>query len=165
MVRNGEKKWEVGSRKLEGRKKMKGLIGQYSAKVSGKGRTAFPKRFREVLGEKIIVTRGYEGSLIVVSEKDWLTLTEGTGDKPFIFGAARDTTRFLLGNAALVELDGQGRFVIPNHLKEYGQFKEEALFLGLNRYVEIWAKEKWESYQTYLSKNIDKISEKLNEKV
>ncbi len=140
------------------------LLGQYQSKVSPKGRVAFPKKFRQILGERIIITRGYEGCLIAVSEKDWQTLVEATGNKPFVFGPARDTARFLLGNAALVELDDQGRFIIPPHLREYSQLsqEQEAVFLGLNRYVEIWSKDKWENYQRYLSKNIDQISERLN---
>ena len=140
------------------------LIGQYRSRVESKGRVAFPKKFRQILGKRIIITRGYEGSLIAVSQKDWRTLTEGTESRPFIVGAARDTTRFLLGNAAEVILDNQGRFVIPSHLREYGQIKKVAVFLGLNRYVEIWSEERWQEYQQYLSKNIVKISEKLNEK-
>lgn len=141
------------------------LLGQYQGRVSLKGRVAFPKRFRQILGSKIILTRGYEGCLIAISEKEWKTLTESIEKKPFVFGAARDTARFLLGNAALIELDDQGRFVLPPHLKDYAQLKEKAIFLGLNRYVEIWAENKWRDYQNYLTKNIDHISERLNESV
>jgi len=139
------------------------LLGQYQVKVSQRGRVAFPKKFRGVLGQKIILTRGYEGCLIAVSEKEWKTLTEATEKKPFVFGPTRDTTRFLLGNAAEIELDEQGRFVIPIHLREYSRIGEKAVFLGLNRYVEIWSKEKWIDYQNYLSKNIEQISERLSE--
>jgi len=138
------------------------LIGQYQVKVSSKGRLAFPKRFRQVLGEKIIVTRGYEGCLIAISQKEWQVISSATENKPFIFGPTRDTARFLLGNATLVELDEQGRFVIPPHLRQYGEIGQEAVFLGLSRYVEVWSKNKWEDYQRYLSKNIDHISERLN---
>ena len=142
---------------------MEVLLGQYQVKVSPKGRIAFPKKFRKILGEKIILTRGYEGCLIAVSDGEWKTLTEGTEKKPFIFGPARDTARFLLGNAALVELDDQGRFILPGHLKDYGEVEGEVVFLGLNRYVEVWSKKKWQDYQEYLDKNIDQISERLNE--
>jgi len=139
------------------------ILGQYQTRVSKKGRVAFPKKLREGLGKKIIITRGYEGCLIAVSESQWSTLIESTEKKPFVFGPARDTARFLLGNAALVELDEQGRFIIPAHLKEYSQLKEQAIFLGLNKYVEVWSKTKWDEYQKYLSKNIDQISERLNQ--
>jgi MraZ protein len=137
------------------------LLGQYEVNVGGKGRVAFPKSLREILGKKIILTRGYEGCLIAVSEERWSTLIESTEDKPFVFGPARDTARFLLGNAAEVELDGQGRFVIPPHLREYSEISKKAVFLGLSKYVEIWDKQGWENYQEYLSKNIDHISERL----
>lgn len=139
------------------------LLGQYQVKVSQRGRVAFPKKFRGVLGQKIILTRGYEGCLIAVSEKEWKTLTEATEKKPFVFGPTRDTTRFLLGNAAQIELDEQGRFVIPIHLRDYSRIEKKAVFLGLNRYVEIWSREKWLDYQNYLSKNIEQISERLSE--
>lgn len=143
--------------------KVKAVLGQYQVKISPKGRVAFPKKFRKILGERIILTRGYEGCLIAISETNWKTLTEATDKRPFVFGATRDTLRFLLGNAALAELDSQGRFVIPNHLRDYSQPNKEVIFLGLDRYVEIWAKEKWQEYQKYLDKNIVQISERLNE--
>lgn len=138
------------------------LVGQYETKISKKGRIAFPKKFRGVLGNRIFITRGWEGCLIAVSEKEWQVLLEGTEDKPFAFGPKRDTNRFLLGNAIMVEPDEQGRFVLPKHLRDYGEFgEEEVIFLGLSKYVEVWAKQKWEKYQDYLAKNISEISGKL----
>ena len=139
------------------------LIGQYKTKVTSKGRIAFPKKLRETIGNKIIITRGYDGCLIVISPQQWNNLIRGIEKKPFIFEAARETTRFLLGNAAEPELDSQGRFTIPSHLKEYAQINKEVIFLGLGRYVEIWDKLRWENYQDYLGKNIKHISEKLSD--
>ena len=46
------------------------LIGQYEGKIDNKGRSAFPKKFRQILGDKLIVTLGYENSLIIVSEEN-----------------------------------------------------------------------------------------------
>lgn len=139
------------------------LLGQYQAKVSPKGRIAFPKRFRQILGNEIIITRGYEGCLIAVSQKEWQMIAAPTENRPFVLSPTRDTARFLLGNATLVELDDQGRFIIPTYLRDYSGIKQEAVFLGLGRYVEIWDKAKWEEYQRYLSKNINHISERLEE--
>jgi len=138
------------------------LLGQYQVKVSLKGRAAFPKKFREVLGGSIILTRGYEGCLIAVSSKEWRTITETTENRPFIFGPARDTARFLLGNAVSIDLDSQGRFVVPPHLRAFGKITDCAIFLGLNRYVEIWDRKNWETYQEHLNNNINIISERLS---
>lgn len=139
------------------------LIGQYKSKISPKGRTAFPKRFREELGDNLVVTVGYENSLMVVAVKDWKSLVEATEDKPFVLGSARDTNRFLLGEATEVVLDEQGRFIIPSYLREHAKIKEEVVFLGLNKYVELWDKPVWEEYQKYLKEHIGEIAERLGQ--
>lgn len=141
------------------------LLGQFNSKVGEKGRVAFPKRFRETMGDTIIITYGFENSLMVVSEPNWRSLLEGTEDKPFLLSSARDTQRFLLGGATVVELDAQGRFVVPEYLREFAEIKEELVFLGLSRYVEIWDKKKWEKQREKIKDNISEVAEKLIEKI
>jgi MraZ protein len=140
------------------------LIGQFEAKIDIKGRSAFPKKFREILGDKVIVTLGYENSLITVSEENWKSLLEGTEGKPFIQSETRETQRFLLGGASFVELDSKGRFIIPSYLREFAKIEDEIVFLGLSRYVEIWSKKQWVLYRQNLEKNIDRISQRLVDK-
>lgn len=137
------------------------LIGQYEGKVGVKSRIAFPKKFREVLGDKLIITLGYENSLVIVSEQNWKTLLEGTENKPFIQKDARETQRFLLGGASSISLDSKGRFIIPNYLRSFAEIKDEVVFIGLSRFVEMWDKKRWEAYRQNLEKTIDKISDKL----
>ncbi|MBI2190056.1 MAG: division/cell wall cluster transcriptional repressor MraZ [Candidatus Levybacteria bacterium] len=137
------------------------LLGQYDGKVGAKNRIAFPKRLRSVLGDKLIITLGYENSLIVVSQESWKALLEGTEGRPFIQSETRETQRFLLGGASFVELDDKGRFVLPAYLREFAKIKGEVVFLGLSRYVEIWDKIVWEEYKKNLEKNIDRISKRL----
>ena len=137
------------------------LVGQYDGKVDVKGRTAFPKKFRAILGDKLIITLGYENSLIVVSEENWKALLEGTEGRPFIESETRETQRFLLGGASNVSLDGKGRFVLPGYLREFGKIKDAVVFIGLSRYVEIWDKNRWLEYRKGLEKNIDSISKRL----
>ncbi len=139
------------------------LIGQYRTKISPKGRLAFPKKFREELGDSLVVTVGYENSLMVVSAKDWHSLIAATAEKPFVLGSARNTNRFLLGEASEVGLDEQGRFILPAYLREYAKIEEEVVFLGLNKYVEAWDKKVWEEYQKYLNEHIGEIAEKLTQ--
>lgn len=137
------------------------LLGQYEGKVGAKNRVAFPKKLRVITGNKLIVTFGYENSLIIVSEEGWKALLEGTEGKPFIQQEARETQRFLLGGASFVELDDKGRFIIPSYLRSFAKIQNEAVFLGLSRYVELWDKGCWQTYRENLEKNIDKISQKL----
>lgn len=140
------------------------LIGQYSGKVGDKSRVAFPKKFRDVLGDKLIVTQGFEGSLIIVSEEGWKSLLEGTEGKPFTTSSTRETQRFLLGNASFVELDEKGRFIVPDYLRAYAGITEDVIFLGISRYVEVWSKTRWVDYQKELTKKISSIAERLSDK-
>lgn len=140
------------------------LIGQFEGKIDKKGRSAFPKKFREILGDKLIVTLGYENSLIIVSEENWKQLLEGTEGKPFIQSETRETQRFLLGGASSLELDSKGRFIVPSYLREFAKIENEIVFLGLSRYVEVWDKKRWKEYRGELEKNIDRISQRLVDK-
>lgn len=140
------------------------LLGQYEGKVGAKGRVAMPKKFREILGDRLIVTKGYENSLIVVSEENWKALLEGTEGRPFTDKTTRETQRFLLGGANSVSLDTKGRFIIPSYLRDYGQITGEVVFVGLSRYVEIWDRGRFGEYQKYLEKDIGAIAERLGEK-
>jgi MraZ protein len=140
------------------------LLGQYESKIDVKGRTSFPAKFREVLGDKIIVTAGYESSLIIVSQQEWDSLLEGTKGRPFIEYETRETQRFLLGGASLTVLDSKGRFILPGYLRTFAGIQDEVIFLGLSRYVELWDKKKWIEYRINLEKNIESISKRLVDK-
>lgn len=140
------------------------LIGQFEAKLGVKGRVAFPAKFRKELGDKLIITLGYENSLIVVSESEWKTLLEGTEGKPFIQSETRETQRFLLGGAVEVELDSKGRFILPSFLRQFAKIEGEIVFLGLSRYIEIWDKKSWEEYRKKLEGKIVRVSQRLVEK-
>ena len=139
------------------------FLGQYVGKVGIQGRIAFPKKFREILGDKLIITLGYENSLIVVSEEGWKGLLEGTEGKPFTIAPARQTQRFILGGASEIAIDTKGRFILPGYLRDYAKIKDEVVFVGLSRYVEMWDRKSWELYRKNLEKNIGTIADKLNQ--
>jgi len=139
------------------------LIGQYEGKIGEKHQAALPKKFREILGEKLIITKGFENCLIIVSEENWKTLLEGTEGRPFTNKATRELQRFLLGNATYIELDTKGRFVLPEYLRLFAGIKQEIVFAGIQRFVEVWEKKAWEEHQKRLGTTIESIAEKLTE--
>ncbi|MBU0975710.1 MAG: division/cell wall cluster transcriptional repressor MraZ [Patescibacteria group bacterium] len=139
------------------------LIGEFTNKVGEKNRIALPKKFREILGEDVIVTRGYEDCVIVVNQKQWEKLLKVFSDQPFTKSPVRDTRRFLIGGASEASLDKQGRFVLPKNLKDFAGILREVTFIGLVDWVEIWSKEKWEKRMDMIKPNAAKIAEKLQE--
>ncbi len=137
------------------------IIGEYQNRIGEKKRVAVPKKIRTQIGKEIILTRGYEGSLVLVDKKMWTNIGKEIMNGSFINKNIRETTRFLVGSAVEVELDSQGRFVIPQTLHEYAGIKDDVTFVGLINWVEIWATEKWKIKIEEISKDSEKISEAL----
>jgi MraZ protein len=142
------------------------FIGNYTSKLdTGKGRTAIPAKFRQLLGKKAIVTQGFEKSLLLVKESEWESVTRQVTQASFLTGVSRQTERFLLGSAFEIDLDTQGRFIIPQALRKYAGLGENLVFVGVGNRVEIWDEKAWNSQQRYLAENIAQISEKLDERI
>ncbi len=139
------------------------LIGEFETKVTDKNRVALPKKFRDELGENLIVMQGYEGCMILVDEARFHALTKEIVDAQFVQDAVRDTTRFLVGSAHEISLDKQGRFVLPQSLKSFSNVEEDVVFLGLMRWVEIWSKDKWLARKSLISENAEDIARKLED--
>ncbi len=139
------------------------VIGQYEGKVGDKARVALPSKLRDELGDKLILTKGLENNLIIISEANWKTLLEGTEGKPFTDKSTREMQRFLLGNATEISLDAKGRFVIPEYLRVHADLREneDIIFAGISRFIEVWSKQNWEEQQQRLTKDIETIADKL----
>jgi MraZ protein len=139
------------------------LIGEFETKVTDKSRVALPKKFREELGKKLIVMQGYEGCMILVNQARFEALTNEIVNGRFINDAVRDTTRFLVGSAHEIELDKQGRFILPQSLRNFTNVKSDVTFLGLIRWVEIWDSGQWNKRKKFISENAGEISKSLDQ--
>ncbi len=138
------------------------LVGHYQTKIDLKNRTAVPAKYRQVLGKKVVLAQWYENCLVIVSKSQWEALLEQITQKPFIVSPARETDRFLLGNAFEIDLDSQGRFVVPPTLTKYAGLNKEVVFIGLLNRVEIWDKNNWDKHQKYLNEKAADIAEALS---
>lgn len=141
------------------------LIGQVEGRVGVKYQIALPKKFREILGDTIVVTKGMEEYLIVLSEANWRGLLEGTQGRPFIDKTSREVQRYLLGNASVIELDRKGRFVVPEYLRRHATIEDSVLFVGIERFVEVWNTQKWEEHQALVAPQIASIAQRLSDYV
>jgi len=138
------------------------LIGQYQSQFGEKNRVMIPKKFRNILGEQFIVARWYEKCLVLVSLQSWDTLiSKVTGQSNLVTTPVRDTDRFILGSAFEIEVDAQGRFIVPGVLKDYAGFKNEVIFLGLGDRIEVWDKEEWEKREKYIAENAAELLENI----
>lgn len=120
------------------------LIGQYISKLTDKNRLSVPKKFRQEIGDDIIIAKWYEGCLVIVSKENWNRLKKRLiGETGLITSPVRDIDRFVLGSAFEISLDDQGRFVILDNLMNYADITDEVVFVGLEDRIEIWSANKW----------------------
>lgn len=139
------------------------LIGEYRAKLGEKNRTALPKDLKSGLGEELIITRGYEGCLIIIDKEKWKKLIKLIEVRPLTNQDVRNTKRFLIGGASEIQLDSQSRFVIPLELKEYAELRQDLIFVALLDWIEIWNWETWKKKIEQISKNAADIADRLSE--
>lgn len=137
------------------------FMGEYNHTIDAKGRLIIPSRFREVLGDEFVVTKGMDGCLFVFADPEWQAFEEKLRNLPMIDKEARQFTRFFLAGAASVEVDKQGRVLLPAVLREFAGITKEAVLVGVGSRVEIWSKDRWEGTVTY--QDMEEISRHMIE--
>lgn len=137
------------------------FIGEYAHTIDPKKRLALPSKFRGELGSKIVVTRGLDNCLFVYPMKVWETLATKLGALPVGEAGTRSFIRIMLAGAADIELDSQGRILLPEYLKSDGGLKKDVTIVGLFDRLEIWDTVKWQKYKAQAEKNTGKIAEEL----
>lgn len=128
------------------------LLGQFIQKVAPKNRIALPAKFRQELGDKVVISQGFESSLLILSTKNWQNLVDKSIGDDFTRKDIRDLSRFLFAGALEIQLDNQGRFILPQHLREFAKIKKQVVFLGLIKWVEIWDLNTWLKYKNNLTR-------------
>ncbi len=139
------------------------FIGEFQHNLDAKGRLALPAKFRAKMSEGVIITRGLDRCLFVFTAKEWQALAEKLINLPLAQANSRAFVRLMLAGAMDVELDQQGRILIPDYLREYASLKKEAIIAGLYNRVEIWDKTAWKQYKEKTERSSDEIAEKLGE--
>ncbi len=120
------------------------VSGEFQHNVDKKGRMFIPSKFREELGEKLMVCKGLDGKpcLFVFSMEAWEALDNKIQSMPM--ATSIKLQRFIYSGAAEVECDGQGRILLPAALRGYAGLDAAATVVGMSRRAEIWSPENWE---------------------
>ena len=97
------------------------FMGEYNHTIDAKGRLIIPSKFRETLGDTFVVTKGLDGCLFVYDNVEWNVFEEKLKSLPITNKDARQFARFFLAGAAEVEVDKQGRILVPNVLRDFAE--------------------------------------------
>jgi transcriptional regulator MraZ len=124
------------------------LLGQHRYQLDAKGRIALPAKFRDAFGEGIYLTLGQEGCLYAFPRAEWDRRAGETHARPLTDPEARHYARMFFSSADRVDLDGQGRLVIPQKLRAETGLSREAVVVGMYDRLEIWASDAWDRYES-----------------
>ncbi len=138
-------------------------MGEFGHNIDRKGRLIMPAKFREELGECVVVTRGLDGCLNVYTQSQWEVVYEKLSSLPSTNKNARWYQRMVLSKAAECEMDSQGRILIPSSLVNLAQLEKECLIIGMANHIEIWAKSRWEELEQLENDSFEDVAEQLSD--
>ncbi|MDD5639518.1 MAG: division/cell wall cluster transcriptional repressor MraZ [Candidatus Pacebacteria bacterium] len=139
------------------------IIGQYSYNLDPKKRLTIPTKFRSVLSDGAVLTRGIDGCLFLYPLKQWEELAEKMSKLPLSAVNARNFSRVMLAGAMDVKIDSLGRILIPDYLKDYALLDKKVVVAGLYDRIEIWSEEKWKKYGETTDAQVGNITEGLKD--
>ena len=137
------------------------FLGRFEHSVDNKGRVAVPARFRGELNGELVITRGNDRCLYLFTQEAWEPLAAKLNALPTGDADARNLRRAVFSAAEPVELDRQGRVMIPDHLRQYSGIEGNVFIIGLGTYVEIWDRQAWLELDARVEENVDVISSHL----
>lgn len=124
--------------------------GSNKLSIDAKGRMQIPVEYRDQLAElcqcKLVATRDlHEKCLLLYPAPRWEDLLNRLKKKANSSRQVRDLFRFLIGNAKPIQMDGNGRILIPSNLREFATLEKQVTLVGVLDNFEIWSDELWDA--------------------
>lgn len=128
--------------------------GEYQHAIDDKGRLIIPARFRDVLGERCITTKGLDNCLWVQPLSEWEAFEQKLRKLQITKPDARAFVRFFSSGATECTFDRQGRILVPSNLRDYAELDRDVVIIGVISRLEIWSRKRWEEYSAGLSQQV-----------
>jgi len=132
------------------------FLGEYEHTIDAKGRLAVPARFRTQMDRGAVISKGMGTCLSVYTFEQWEQKSNELVSG-MLTEELRDFERRIYPSASEIELDAQGRMVIPAKLRVYAKLENEVTVAGVRDHFEIWDRATWQAYQERLDAEGSKI--------
>jgi MraZ protein len=139
------------------------FIGEYSLSMDNKGRMAVPAKFRNNLGPGAVLTRGLDKSLFLYPKAQWNEIAKKLSALPISQANSRAFARLMLAGAWDIEIDKQGRMMVPEYLRKFAGITKKVVVAGLYDRLEIWNEDEWQNYKSNTERDSSNIAEALGE--
>ena len=139
------------------------FFGYYEHNLDAKGRVIIPAKFRDELGTKFYILKGFDGALAIYKEEKFLELIETQQRLPFNKSSSRDYLRAMLASACELEIDKIGRCQIPTVLLNKHGIGKEIIIIGVGDHIEVWDKTAYLAYEERIDREFEENAEKLED--
>ncbi len=138
------------------------FIGTYEHTIDEKSRLTLPARFRDVLGEGVVLARGLDGNVAVYPRETWkVTVEQRMAALDPLSREARELRRFFFSGAAEADVDRSGRILVPATLARHGGLEREVVVAGNYDHLELWSPPAWEKHLTAVEGSVEHAAERL----
>jgi MraZ protein len=137
------------------------LTGTYPRTLDDKKRLAFPKRVRELLREpeRLFISPGPDQCLWIFSQEALERLAEKLDQSPATDAEARVFRRLYFAQTEAVDVDRNGRVVMPERLTQFAGLRHEVVMIGVRDHLELWDAERWQQYLAQNAPRFDAVAE------
>ena len=117
------------------------FLGTYQNSIDSKNRMIVPSKFRDQLGGRCMLTKGFDECLYIHTMEDFEVMAGKMATLPQSDPEFREFIRDFFANSVICDLDSQGRILIPQSLRDYAHITKELVTMGAMNKVEIWSAE------------------------
>lgn len=139
------------------------LIGEYIHTLDDKNRISLPVKFRKEMGKSIVVAPGLDNCLALYTLVEWKKISSKLSDSSMLTSDNRSFSRFMFGQAVIVDVDGNGRILIPENLKNRSSLSSKVVVIGVQNRAEIWNESTWNDYKKNVETQADALADKLGQ--
>lgn len=123
------------------------FYGEYEVSITAGGRIALPKKIRELLhGNEVVISKGFGNCLAGYDKQDWETRAGTLLSVSLLDREHIDKRRTLFASTVHIELDDQGRILVPKNLLVFAGLSGKVVIAGVGDHFEIWQMTRWEEY-------------------
>jgi len=121
--------------------------GVTTLNLDAKGRMAIPARYRDRIREscasQLVVTVDKDRCLLLYPAPEWADIEQKLDGMPSFNKTARKLQRLYIGHAHEVEMDAQGRILLPTELRRFANLDKHIALVGQGKKFELWDEETW----------------------
>lgn len=138
------------------------FIGTYEHTIDEKSRLTLPARFREGIGDGVVLARGLDGNVAVYPRETWtMTVEARISALDPLSREARELRRFFFSGAAESNVDRQGRILVPTVLTRHAGLERDVIVAGNYDHLELWQPAAWEQHLHAVEGSAEHAAERL----